>query len=143
MAFDTREGGEGFSEINITPLLDVLIVLLAITLVTGAALAPQALAVALPRAGGTAVPTGGAVAISVDALGGVAVDGALSSFDRLEDDIRSALTARGSTEVILAGDRDVALERAVQVLDAARRAGAEHASIATSGIDGAPPGRKP
>lgn len=124
----------GFSEINITPLLDVLIVLLAISLVTGAALAPGLLDVTLPTASGTeAAGSAEPVTVTVDAIGQFAVETRLSSRDRLEEDLRSALATRGTKEVVVAGDRQAALEAAVFVLEVARRAGAERASIATAG----------
>jgi biopolymer transport protein ExbD len=136
MALEARGGDDdaGFTDINITPLTDVFLVLLAIFLVTGAALAPGALEVALPETRSAPVAPGATrtVAVSVDRAGKLTVDGHASTPERLENDIRAALAIGDRREVLLAGDRDVALGRAVLVLDAARRAGAERASIATA-----------
>ena len=134
MALETRQDDAGFTEINITPLTDVFLVLLAIFLVTGAALAPGALGVALPetRSAPASPAATRTVAVSVDRAGKILVDGKPSSPERLENDLRSALALGNRREVLLAGDREVALGRAVLVLDAARRAGAERASIATA-----------
>jgi biopolymer transport protein ExbD len=124
----------GFVEINITPLTDVFLVLLAIFLVTGAAFAPGALDVSLPSARSaqtTSAPR--VVTVVVDASGRVVVEGRSCSAERVEAEIRAALLARASKEVLLASDRGASVERAVAVLDAARRAGAERTSLATRG----------
>jgi biopolymer transport protein ExbD len=133
MALEAADDDSGFTDINITPLTDVFLVLLAIFLVTGAALAPGALGVALPesRSAPRGLAAARAVAVAVDRGGKLTVEGRPSSPERLESDIRAALALGNRREVLLAGDRDVALGRAVLVLDAARRAGAERASIAT------------
>ncbi len=140
MALEAKgdEADAGFTDINITPLTDVFLVLLAIFLVTGAALAPGALDVALPetRSAAAAPAAARAVTVSVDRAGKLAVEGKPSTPARLENDIRAALALGNRREVLLAGDRDVALGRAVLVLDAARRAGAEKASIATAAAGG-------
>jgi biopolymer transport protein ExbD len=134
VALDTGESEAGFHEINITPLTDVFLVLLAIFLVTGAALAPGALEVSLPetRSGPVAPGAARTVAVAVDRAGRLSVDGRPTTPERLENDLRAALAIGHRREVLLAGDKDVALGRAVLVLDAARRAGAERASLATS-----------
>jgi biopolymer transport protein ExbD len=136
VALETKngEGDASFSEINITPLTDVFLVLLAIFLVTGAALAPGALEVSLPETRSAPVAPGATrtVSVAVDRAGRLSVDGRATTPERLENDIRAALAVGNRREVLLAGDKDVALGRAVLVLDAARRAGAERASLATS-----------
>ena len=124
----------GFVDINITPLTDVFLVLLAIFLVTGAAFAPGALDVNLPSARtpkATSAPR--VVTVVVEASGSVQVEGRPCASSRVEAEIRAALLARGAKEVLVASDRGASVERAVVLLDASRRAGAERTSLATRG----------
>lgn len=124
----------GFVEINITPLTDVFLVLLAIFLVTGAAFAPGALDVRLPAAHAAPGRTGSRpVSVVVAASGAVTVEGRPCARERVEAEVRSALLAHGTREVLVAADRAAPVERAVALLDAARRAGAERTSLATRG----------
>ncbi len=126
------EDERGFVDINITPLTDVFLVLLAIFLVTGAAFAPGALDVSLPEArGARAASAARVVSVLGDARGALAVEGQPCAPERLEAEVRAALLARGAREVLVASDRGAPVERAVVALDAARRAGAERTSLAT------------
>jgi biopolymer transport protein ExbD len=124
----------GFVDINITPLTDVFLVLLAIFLVTGAAFAPGALDVSLPEArSARAASAPRVVTVVVEASGACTVEGRPCARERVEAELRAALLARGAKEVLVASDRGASVERAVSILDAARRAGAERTSLATQG----------
>ncbi len=49
MAFNHDAEGEMMSEINVTPLVDVMLVLLVVFIITAPLLAPQALKITLPK----------------------------------------------------------------------------------------------
>ncbi|MCX8072560.1 MAG: biopolymer transporter ExbD [Candidatus Binatia bacterium] len=118
------------AEINVTPLTDIFLVLLIIFMVTSTALVQQGTQVQLPRASsGQSVSPG--VVVTAGSNGELQVDGKPVSWSQLPVALRQALARSGQSSVVLQGDRNVVLERAVQILTIAREAGAQRVSIAT------------
>ncbi len=130
------EGGDIVAEINITPLVDVFLVLLIIFMVTSSVMSQMGMEVNLPKAssGSTdAQPDG--VIITLLAGGRIQLNGKeVSSTDLpgLEKKVREALSHAKSKTVILEGDRQAFLGSAIQIMDAAKRAGATQFAIATA-----------
>lgn len=126
MAFGRLERTEGprpISEINVTPLVDVMLVLVAILIVTAPLLA-SSLRVELPRADATQPNQAPAfVTVGLDASGRTFFDDQPVDSVQLAD--RLAATARRSaeTEVHLRADRTVPYGRVVEVMGAAQKAG--------------------
>ena len=122
-SFNESDSAQPMAEINTTPLVDVMLVLLVIFIIT-APLFHQAIPVDLPRVASTKLDDKPlVVSVAVDAGGRVYVDG-------LEVE-RSALAARFSTstagsqqpELHLRADRKTPYERVTEVLAEAQRAG--------------------
>jgi len=123
------------AEINVTPLTDIFLVLLIIFMVTSTALTNQGSKVDLPRADtGAGEATG--VVVTATAEGRLEVDGRSIKMDELGGALTTAFQHGTSRNVILRGDRTLVLEQAVQIMTAAKAAGAEKIAIAT-----APPAR--
>ncbi len=135
---NTSEEGEGeiFTEINITPLTDIFLVLLIIFMVTSSVMTNTGVDVNLPQASqatSQAQPEG--VVVSLLPQGGMQVNGQTiraGDFAALESGLKSAFSQSSSRLVILEGDRQAFLGSAIQVMDTARKAGAEKFAIATS-----------
>jgi len=124
------------AEINVTPLTDIFLVLLIIFMVTSTALTNQGSKVDLPRAdAGAGEATG--VVVTATAEGRLEVDGRTIKMDELGGALTTAFQHGTSRNVILRGDRTLVLEQAVQIMTAAKAAGAEKIAIAT-----APPARQ-
>lgn len=124
------------AEINITPLVDVFLVLLIIFMVTSSVMSQMGMEVNLPQASATsteAQPEG--VIISLLPKGGLKVNGEAlpaGDFKRLELKLRAALAKTTGKTVILEGDREAFLGSAIRVMDVAKRSGAQQFAIATS-----------
>lgn len=124
------------AEINITPLTDIFLVLLIIFMVTSSVLTNSGVDVNLPQASpltAQAQPEG--IVVSLLPRGKMAVNGLsieAGDFGTLEESVKKAFTMTKSRLVILEGDRESFLGSAIEVMDSARKAGAEKFAIATA-----------
>jgi biopolymer transport protein ExbD len=112
---------EPVAAINITPFVDVVLVLLVALMVTATDLAAQSIGVELPRAAtGTDAPPK-TLAISVDSEGRTLLDGLPVTDDALRARIRDAYAHDPEVRAVLAADGRVAHARVVSVVDMLRK----------------------
>ena len=120
------------SEINITPLTDVMLVLLVIFMVTTPLIMIESFKVKLPSAVSTTPEPGGAITIEVSETGAIELNGRAVTIDRLHETLLGEFAAAGvNRHVLLMADGDARHNIVVRVLDIARLAGAGRLSIAT------------
>lgn len=119
------------TEINITPLTDVMLVLLVIFMVTTPLIMTESFKIKLPRAVTSGTETGRGVIIAVSVDGRVSLDGKdIKEADLLEA-LRRAFASGSERTVVVKADGDSRHSVVVKVLDTAKLAGAERLSIAT------------
>ena len=144
MSMSMGSGGGVFSEINITPLTDIFLVLLIIFMVTTAVTIESAAHVDLPKAEAPTSPTdkpkGVIVTLTEDHQ--IYVNEKIVNEHELDPVLRDALGKIPDKIVIFQGDPRVILGDMVKILDIAKSAGAEGIAIAISKINpgGAPAG---
>ncbi|MCD0422339.1 biopolymer transporter ExbD [Rubrivivax sp. JA1024] len=111
------------SDINVTPLIDVMLVLLVIFIVTAPLLA-SSLKLDLPRAeaSGPSEPAR-FVALGLDAQGTLYLADRPAGREEVERALREAAAADAQTEVRLRADRAVPYGRVAELIDAAQQAG--------------------
>jgi len=125
----TGRRGRIMSDINITPLTDIFLVLLIIFMVTSVAMVDSGAKVMLPEVDDTqSAPR--EITITVTPLKEIFVNADPVPLEQLEGALRILLQARPDTPVVLQGDRDVILGAAVRILSAAQHAGATQVAIA-------------
>lgn len=131
---DADDDDVGFSEINITPLTDIFLVLLIIFMVTSTVLSQSGIKVALPKASdrSTSVQPDKGITITVKSDGSIYLNERPTSLDRLTKEIEAALPLSKDKLVVLEGDEKILLGTAVQIMDRARKAGAARFAIATN-----------
>ena len=118
------------SEINVTPLVDVMRVLLVVFIVT-APLLMQAVKVSLPRTAPVPpVAETRAVQISVDAAGAIQLDRRPVVLAELQPALRAMVEA-GALDVQVHADERVTYGRVAQVMAAVQRAGVPRLSFVT------------
>ena len=142
MAFQTssfsEENHEIISEINITPLTDIFLVLLIIFMVTAPALIQQGPKVDLPgsTSKGEAV-TGLTITLTEDKK--IFLNGEEVLRTNLVTALQRELPKTTKQEVVLNADKGLILDEIVQVMDLARQGGAQKLAIATRPTTAAKP----
>ncbi len=126
------EDEEILSEINITPLVDVMLVLLIIFMIT-APMLHQGIEVALPKSEAQALPTRtqDPLILSINRDGLVYLKDRPVHPTKLIEVLTPMLRGRQDEMVYLKGDRDVAYGRVVEVLDTLRRGGIVQVGMVT------------
>ena len=130
-----EEGGDAplFTEINVTPLTDIFLVLLIIFMVTASGLSAASLDVALPKAATPgSLDASAVVTVSIDGHDRLFVGKQEVAPAALEAAVAAALARAKDPSVVLAGDKVAPLERVVEVMEAARKAGAKRFAIAVA-----------
>jgi biopolymer transport protein ExbD len=127
---DEATGEDIVAEINITPLTDIFLVLLIIFMVTTSVISSQGKNVNLPSAA-IAAQTPSGVTVTVTSGDEISIDGKTVKPEQLGAVLKAALANSREKLVILRGDRDVVLGRAVHILDQAQQAGATAIALAT------------
>jgi len=120
------------AEINVTPLVDVMLVLLIIFMVT-APMLTQGLDVALPQAEGKSfeLASNHPAKITVTSAGAVYIDGTSVGSQDLDQSLGPILRTRRIKRALLEADEGVPYGRVVAVLDVMNRAGVEQLGMIT------------
>ena len=123
MAFKTDSSDEAMSEINVTPLVDVMLVLLVVFIVT-APLLTQAVHVKLPKTEKTeARPDPKALTLSIDAQGQLTVNEQPQPWEGLEERLRNHAQADPEATVQVQADQAVPYGKVAEAMAIAQHAG--------------------
>ena len=120
------------AEINVTPLVDVMLVLLIIFMIT-APMLTQGLSVKLPTAEGKSLELASnqPSKVTIAANGAVYVDGSPAGSTNLDATLGPMLRNKRIKRALLEADKGVPYGRVVNVLDVMNRAGVEQLGIIT------------
>jgi biopolymer transport protein ExbD len=117
------------SSINVTPFVDVVLVLLVIFIVTAPMLMKDVLEVKLPKAAkgdGSVVSTLG---ISVNQAGTILLNGQPVDEEGLKLAAQNALVADSNAQAVIAADQEAAYKSVVKVIDLLKSAGFERYAL--------------
>ncbi len=132
MGWNLRNNPERLiSEINITPLTDVMLVLLVIFMVTTPLIMMESFKIRLPKSVTATSESGTSITVSVSREGLIEVNGKRVTMDRLFGALSKEFSKRANRTVLIKGDKEARHGIIVKILDIAKQAGAEKLSIAT------------
>jgi biopolymer transport protein ExbD len=114
--------GSMLGEINVTPLVDVVLVLLLVFMVT-APMMSRGLDVSLPVADQPQIPQEDRITVSLNADGRVYVGDRPVNLQLLEDQIRGLTAGRPDSVVYLRADEGLRYGQVIRVVDLIKRAG--------------------
>ncbi len=130
MAGSSYRDDDPIIDINVTPLVDVVLVLLIIFLATSYMIAQQSFKVELPKASQTVATEARTIAVMVKEDGTIVLDGQPVSPEALEAELSTRVAANAELQVVVGADERVAHGRVVTVMDVARRAGVSKLAFA-------------
>ena len=134
MAFDQQQE-DNISQINITPLVDVMLVLLVIFMVT-APILQQGVAVELPQvAAGPVNAPDTSVVITVGKDGKVHLDNRTLTLAELQQKLTEGIQKEPEQAVYLRADKGVQYGKVVEVMAVLRNAGVKKLGMMTAPIE--------
>ncbi len=147
MAMNVGGGGGIRSEINITPLVDVVLVLLIIFMVA-VPLLQMGYPVQVPPKVETAAPppqSDDQVIVRMDSQGNMFINKTMYPQNEFGPKLREAMTGRASKVVFFAADGDLLFDKVAHFMDLCRDNGADNLGIVfddlrPAGASGAPAG---
>lgn len=136
MAFDNQQGDAGsISQINVTPLVDVMLVLLVIFMVT-APILQQGVTISLPKV--EAAPLAGGdeqLVVTVSASAEVFLNETRMELEELSAKLAAAVAAEPERQVYLRADEDVRYGDVMRVIARLRGAGVGKLGMVTEPLD--------
>lgn len=135
MAFNTGNDSDDriVSEINMTPLIDVMLVLLIIFMVTSSVAVTSGLDIVLPQTTKTLKNLSSeSVKIEIAQNGDTSLMGKVIKFENLKQELKIVLESSESKVVLVQGDKNANVGRMIEIMDMAKEAGAKRFAIAAS-----------
>ncbi|MCA9603837.1 MAG: biopolymer transporter ExbD, partial [Myxococcales bacterium] len=109
-------------DINVTPLVDVVLVLLIILMVTATAIVSKTIKMELPEAQtGENTPQSQTLAVSIARSGELFLDANPVSAEELRSKVHAAQASKSDVRAIIAADGQVPHSKVVQVIDLLRQ----------------------
>jgi biopolymer transport protein TolR len=131
MAFETRSQNSSISQINVVPLVDVMLVLLVIFMVA-APILQQGVSVELPQAkAGALSGEDQQLVVSIDKKGTIFLNDNAIALAELGSKLEAVTRLKPDKQVFLRADRSVPYGEVVQVMAAVKGAGVQSLGMIT------------
>jgi biopolymer transport protein ExbD len=137
MAASVEEHDDEITGINVTPLVDITLVLLIIFMVTATYVVKEAIEVDLPRAASGGQTVGPTLAFALDREGRLYLDGVPATAEAARAAVRAAVARSAEARAIISADRAVSHGRVVEVIDLVKREGLTRFAIDVEREEGA------
>lgn len=117
------------SEINVTPFVDVVLVLLVIFMVTAPMLVREQMSVNLPKAQSGEKSASQSIAIVIDRSGEIRVMDKVVKLDDLASEIKARLQSNPNAQAVISADEEAKHGDVVKVMDLIKGAGLSRFAI--------------
>jgi len=135
----SMDDDDGINEINITPFVDVMLVLLIIFLVASAYIVKETIEVELPKAAKTTESVETTLSIILDRYGSLYLNGKPSNEAMVADACKAAAAVNPNAQAIIAADNEVKHGNVVKLIDLVRTNGLSRFAINVKHAMGAAP----
>ncbi len=125
-----REIGTSLAEINVTPFVDVMLVLLVIFMVT-APMMQSGIGVALPQAETESAPAEEGVILTITKDRYIHVGDAVVNLQLLERTLKNMFAGQEKKIAFIQADKDLSYGFFIETLDAVKKAGVEVVGLVT------------
>ncbi|MBP7870363.1 MAG: biopolymer transporter ExbD [Candidatus Saccharicenans sp.] len=129
-----RRIGTSMSEINVTPLVDVMLVLLIIFMVT-APMMQSGIGINLPQAETESAPAEEGLTLTITADGYIHLGESVINVNLLERRLQEYFFNKTKKIVYLRADRNLSYGQLIQVLDIIKKAGIEVVGLVTEPLE--------
>ena len=132
MNFSTRAKRRGLTDINLTPLVDIVFILLIFFLITSTFVQSPGIDVNLPKANSSGETNSSqSIIITVDENGQLIYGGEVTDIGSLTDTLNKLYKESPNRQIVLQADEETNHGAVVEAMDAARAAGFRKLGIAT------------
>ncbi len=126
-----REREETQQDIDISPLIDMVFILLIFFMVTATFVKDMDLEINRPKASSSTLSSSKAIRVYIDASGDTFLDGQPIRTWVIQSRLRELLEQNGDGSVLVVTDASVPAEKLVEVVDQCRLAGASDVGVVT------------
>lgn len=128
---ENEDSGEssGFSSINITPFVDVVLVLLVIFIITAPMLIKDIIDIKLPKTSTSDGQKAEIIGVAINKEGQILLNGTLVDDENLQLQVKSLLAANSNTQAVISADVDLAYGKVVHVIDLLKISGLEKFAV--------------
>ena len=123
MAHGAPSPDDAITGINVTPLVDIVLVLLIVFMVTASFIVKQSIEVDLPRAAAGGETVGPTLSFAIDGAGVVYLDGQPVTRDAARSAVRAALAKSRDARALIGADRAVPHGEVVSLIDLVKQEG--------------------
>jgi biopolymer transport protein ExbD len=128
-AFSGDDEGRMITDINVTPLVDITLVLLIIFMVTTTYIVNPSIKLDLPRAESGSEQVKTTLALTLDPAGRLFLNGEPATAERVKTFIAAELPANPDLQAIIAADKIVPHGEVVRIIDLVKRSGVRRLAI--------------
>lgn len=129
MAGQYNQGDETIADINVVPLVDIILVVLIIFMVTAPMIMKPSIKVNLPQAASGEQTNQTQLNVTIAANGNLSLNGKPADSNLISEEAKKALAENPDIQAIIAADRDVPHGTVVQILDLIKTVGIKKFAI--------------